>query len=100
MTTKMREDEILKLSLADIEWLRPKHRAWLTQVYRGNVTSQRDVQERYKDAREHLHRIGYRPASDKARDARWVAALNALPEDIEPLFELQGRHFNLKGRGR
>jgi hypothetical protein len=88
ITGKMQADRILKLGLADIERLPPKQRAWLTQVYRGNISSNRAVQDRYREARDHLHRIGYLPATDKARrlrDAEIVAALEALPDDIDPL---------------
>ena len=45
-------------------------RAWLTQVYRGNASSDPQVAENYKEARKHLFRIGYKPASEEVEPAR------------------------------
>jgi hypothetical protein len=52
-------------SLESIESLYPAQRSWLTQVYRGLPADSHELQESYAAAREHLFRIGYRPASEE-----------------------------------
>jgi hypothetical protein len=63
-------ERVLTLSLADIDDLPPAMRAWLTRVYRGLPDFEPDVQAAYAGAREHLFRIGYRPASEPTPPTR------------------------------
>jgi hypothetical protein len=61
----MLPDAIVQLTLADVEKVYPAQRSWLTQVYRGLPDHSPQVQADYKEARDHLMRIGYRPASEE-----------------------------------
>jgi hypothetical protein len=61
----MLPDAILKQTLASIEKLPKAQRSWLTQVYRGNIPSSPEIQEWYTEARTHLMRLGYVPASEE-----------------------------------
>ena len=66
----MLPDVIVRQTLQTIEQLPKAQRGWLTQVYHGNPSSDARVSEDYKEAREHLFRIGYRPASEEAEPVR------------------------------
>jgi hypothetical protein len=66
--------EILLIkTLEEIEKLSPSQRAWLTQVWRGLPGHSVEVQKWYDpddgrpNARQHLMRLGYRPASEEVK---------------------------------